>query len=76
MALDQGHAVEVRAQVLPVFDGDARRLVEADRAGRTPRYLALDAPSSAVAPSIPVTDGTARLPRHPIAVEARVGAPS
>ncbi|QRE77567.1 hypothetical protein [Methylobacterium aquaticum] len=82
MALDQGHAVEVRAQVRSVFDGVARRLGEVERAGDSLRHLAPAAPSAAVTLSIPVPDGTdlpvlaARLSRHPSAIEAQVGAPS
>ena len=77
MALEQGHAVEVRARILPIVDGVTRRLGEVERAGDNLRHLALDAPSFAVTLSILVPDGTdpsARLSRHSIAVEARVGA--
>ncbi len=82
MALDQGHAVEVRAQVRPVFDGVARRLGEVERAGDSLRHLAPGAPSAAATLSIPVPVGTdlsvlaARLSRHPSAIEAQVGTPS
>ncbi|MCF4128896.1 hypothetical protein [Methylobacterium sp. SyP6R] len=81
MALEQGHAVEVRARILHVFGGVTRPLGGSERAGHTLRRLALDATSSAVTLSILVPEGTdlsvlaARLSRHPIAVEAQVGAP-
>ncbi|WP_288587282.1 hypothetical protein [uncultured Methylobacterium sp.] len=81
MALEQGHAVEVRARILHVFDGVTRLLGEVERAGYGLRHLALDATSSAVTLSILVPDGTdlsvlaARLSRHPTVVEAQVGAP-
>ena len=82
MALEQGHAVEVRARILHVFDGVTRPLGEVERAGDRLRHLALDATSSAVTLSILVPDGTDpsvladRLSRHPMVVEAQVGAPS
>ncbi len=82
MALDQGHAVAIRAWILHVVDGVTRRLGEVERAGHDPRHLALGATSSAGTPSILDPDGTdlsvpaARLLRHPFAVEARIGAPA